>query len=269
MDLSIIIVNYNTMKITRDCIESLFRSNTKVDYEIILVDNGSNDGSKAFFTELADKYKNLKYIYNNSNLGFSKANNIGIKNSVGDYTLLLNSDTLLNKKSNLEKLIEFAKSRENVGVIGARLLNKDGSIQDSCLNFPTIKRAINQYWKKTSRELDKFAPNEKKPITVDAVVGAAFFITPEAKKRVGLLDEKYFFFYEDIDYCRKIQRHGLKTFYHPDVEITHLHGASGKSLADEDNQWKRLIPSSKAYHGKLRHYVFNLIIWSGQKFKLK
>ncbi|MFC1649241.1 glycosyltransferase family 2 protein [Patescibacteria group bacterium] len=264
MDLSIIIVNYNTLEITRDCIESVLKTTSRIDLEIILVDNGSTDGSKVYFTELAKKIEKVKYIYNTSNLGFSRANNIGLKNSIGDFTLLLNSDTLV-KKGSIKKLLDFAKSRDEVGVVGARLLNEDGSTQKSCFYFPTLKRAIGQYWQNKHKELDKFAPSSNKPIVVDAVVGAAMLITPESRKSVGLLDERYFMFFEDVDYCRRVSKKGLKTFYIPKSEIIHLHGKSGENLAKSSSQWKRLIPSSKIYHGIIKHHVFNFILWSGQK----
>lgn len=264
MDVSIIIVNYNTLDITKNCIDSIYKSNTKVKFEIIVVDNGSTDGSKEYFSSLVEKYNNFKYIYNTANLGFSKANNLGIKNSVGDYLLLLNSDTIVLSDA-IDKLLGFTCSRNNVGVVGPKLLNKDGSLQSSCFNFPTIRRAIDQYWRKKGEKLDKFAPKEVNPVVVDAVVGAAFLITPEARKKVGLLDEKYFFYYEDLDFCRRVSRSGLRTFYFPSSEVIHLHGKSGEILSKSDDQWKRLIPSSKLYHGVIKHYLFNFILWSGQK----
>ena len=96
---------------------------------------------------------------------------------------------------------------------------------------------------------------------------AAFLITPQAKKKVGLLDERYFMFFEDHDYCKRVGEAGLKIFYYPKALVVHHHGESGKMLADEDNQWRRLIPSSKIYHGALKHYLLNFIIWSSQKWQ--
>ena len=96
---------------------------------------------------------------------------------------------------------------------------------------------------------------------------AAFLITPKALNKVGLLDERYFMYFEDIDYCRRIARAGLKIYYLPEAEVYHVHGASGKGLVDDKNQWKRLIPSSKIYHGLLRHYLISFIIASSQKWR--
>ena len=265
MDLSIIIISYNTKKLTLDSIKSIEKEGSELLKEIIVIDNNSQDGSVKALRELARK-KVVKLIENQENLGFSKANNQGINIAKGKYILLLNSDTEI-KKGSLGKLVEFAKETPDAGVIGARLLNADGSFQGSCFYFPTIKNAILEYWFGKKRLFDKYAPKGKKPVTVDASVAAALLITPNALKEVGPLDERYFFYMEDIDYCRHVWRAGLKVYYLPEAEVFHYHGASGKHLADEANQWRRLIPSSKIYHGLLRHYLLTAILWTGQKWQ--
>lgn len=264
--LSIIIVSYNTEKLTRDCIESVLKNSSGVNYEIIVVDNDSKDDSVKMLRGYQSTLTNFKLLENQENLGFAKANNQAAKKAKGDYLLLLNSDTVV-KKDSLKKIVDFAKVNTGVGVAGAKLLNADDSIQPSCVNFPTIGNAIKEYFLGQKGLFDKFAPKGKLPVEVDAVVGAAFLITPQARKRVGLLDERYFFYFEDIDYCRKIWKVGLKVYYLPFAEIVHYHGASGKRLATQENQWRRLIPSSKIYHGVLGHYVLNFVLWLGQKWQ--
>src|SRR3989344_4262041 len=140
-DLSIVIVNWNTKELVLDCINSIIESKTKVKYEIIVVDNGSTEGS----VEALRKIKEIKLIENKENLGFAKAVNQGIKKSKGKYILLLNSDTLV-RKGSIDKLIEFAKRTSDAGVVGSRLLNPDRRIQPSCINFPTIGNATKQSW---------------------------------------------------------------------------------------------------------------------------
>jgi GT2 family glycosyltransferase len=262
MDLSIIIVNFNTKKLILECIKSIEQSDTLANYEIIVVDNASTDCS----IDVLDKLKNIKFIKNNDNLGYSKANNVGIKNASGKYILLLNSDTVILKGS-LDKLLDFAQSKKDAGVIAARLLNDDGTIQKSVSNFPTIWRTIKEYWLGEKDTSGLFAPKTDSPVKVDWVVGAAFLITPEALKKVGLLNEKYFMYFEDMDYCRKIKKTGLKVYYLPEAKIIHHLGASGAKITDSANQWRRLIPSSKIYHGMFIHYLINFILWTGQKFK--
>lgn len=266
MDLSIVVASYNTKKLTIQCIKSVLKEGSSLKKELIVVDNGSTDGSLDSLRKLAKPEKSVSITENETNLGFSRANNQGINTARGRYILLLNSDTQV-KQGSLGKLVEFARKTKDAGVIGARLLNGDGSVQPSCFNFPTIRRAIDQYWFGTDTALDKYFPKGSKPVVVDAVVGAAFLMTPKALRMVGGLDEKYFFFYEDMAYCREVSKVGLKVYYFPHSEIFHYHGASGERVVENQNQWRRLIPSSKIYHGTIRHYLFNFIIWSGQKWK--
>lgn len=260
IELSVIIVNFNTKKLLKDCIDSIIKYKKDLKIEVIVIDNGS----KEKIDDLSFKISNYSLIQNNTNQGFSVANNQGIKAAKGRFILLLNSDTKV-KEGAIQNLLEFAKQAPNSGVVGARLLNKDGSTQSSCLNFPTLLGAINQYWLKSSKKYDKYAPKSDKPTKVDAVVGAAFLITPEALEKVGLLDERYFFFFEDLDYCRRAKKQGLDVWYLPSAEIVHYHGASGTKITNKANQWRRLIPSSKIYHGILKYYLIYFVMWTSQK----
>ena len=265
-DLSIIIVNYNTKDLTKACIESVMNEGSKLDFEVIVVDNNSKDGSVTELKKLWKKYKNLKLIENKENSGFSKANNQGAREASGEYILLLNSDTVV-KRYSFKKLIAFAEKKEDAGVVGARLLNPDGNLQASCFYFPTIKNAIREYWLGQKGLFEKYAPKGNRPVEVEALVGAAFLITPKALQEVGLLDERYFMYFEDVDYCRRVWEKGLKVYYLPEVRVLHYHGVSGKKLADAANQWRRLIPSSKIYHGVFYHTLLNLVLKLGQKWR--
>lgn len=267
--LSIVIVNLNTKDLTVGCLRSIEKEAKDLPFEVLLTDNGSNDGSvEAFRSIKKERYWKERFtlILNDFNTGYAKANNQGIRKSKGKYTLLLNNDTVVNKNS-LQKLVEFAERTPGAGVVGSRLLNIDGTLQMSCYHFPTLTNAIKEYWLGKKGLFEKFAPKGSKPAVVDSVVGAAFLITPEAKKRVGILDERYFAYFEDIDYCRQTWRQGLKVYYLPESVITHYHGATFKKLADESQRWKKLVPSSKIYHGLLMHYVINAVLWLGQKWR--
>lgn len=265
MEISVIIVSFNTKKLTLATIESLYKEASDLDFEIIAIDNNSQDGSVEMLRRCS-KNSNFKLIENDKNMGFAFANNQGIKIAKGKYIFLLNSDTVV-KKGALQKLLAFAKKHFDAGVVGPKLLNADGSVQPSVLRFPTIINAIKEYWFGQKWLFEKYAPKANRPVEVDSAVGAAFLITPEALKKVGKLDEKYFFYFEDIDYCKRTKEAGLKVYYLPDAEIIHYHGASGKKVADVSNQWRRLIPSSKLYHGVIKHYLLFLIMWLGQKWQ--
>ncbi len=264
--LSIVIVCVNTKKLVLDCIDSIFKEGSKLKWEIIVVDNGSTDGTQPAIKKLQTIMENLFLIENKQNLGYARANNQGMEKAQGEYILLLNSDIIV-KKGALGKLMKFALIKKDAGVIGPKLLNIDGSLQPSCFHFPTIRNAIAEYWLGEKGSFDKYAPQGTRPVTVDALVGAAFLITPKALKKAGLLDERYFAYFEDIDYCRQVWKNDLKVYYLPSAEIIHYHGASGKTIVPEKDQWRRLIPSSKIYHGFIKHYLLFGIMWTGQKWK--
>ncbi len=269
--LSIIIICLNNKNLVLDCIDSITKEGSSIKNEIIVVDNGSSDGTQVAVKKLQKKMRDLYLIENNRNLGYAKANNIGIKKAKGEYILLLNSDIIV-KKHSLGRLYEFAKSRPDAGVVGPKLLNIDKTLQPSCFYFPTVRNAIREYWFGEKGLFEKYAPKGNKPVAVDAVVGAAFLITPKALKTVGSLDERYFAYFEDIDYCRNVWRAGLKVYYLPKAEIIHYHGATfdGKTFrkaVEPEDRWRRLIPGSKIYHGLLKHYLLTAILWTGQKWQ--
>lgn len=259
-DLSIIIVSYNTKKLLEECLESI-EGKEEDNPEIIVVDNASSDNSAEFIKQ---KYKNIRLLENKENLGFSKANNQGIKIAKGEYILLLNSDTLTNEKS-LESLIDFAKKHADAGVIGARLLNDDKSVQPSVFHLPSIFGAFKEYWLNIQGSFEKYIPKGNEPVEVEAVVGAVMLIPKKVIEKVGLLDEKYFMYFEDLDYCRRVKRAGYKIYYLPEAKIIHHHGSSGKELGNKINQW--LIESSKIYHGQIKYWFLTFIIWMGQKLR--
>jgi GT2 family glycosyltransferase len=264
-DVSVIIVSYNTRLLTENAIKSVLKEGSKIEKETIVVDNGSTDGSGKMLRNYEKKGK-IKLIENEGNLGFAKANNQAIKIARGRHKFLLNSDTIV-KKGSIGVLIEFVQNHPDAGVIGSRLYNGDGSLQGSCQHFPTVANAIREYWFGKDGLFEKYAPKGSKPVEVESVVGAAFFISQKAIEKVGMLDERYFFYFEDIDYCRKVKKANLKVYYLPRSEIVHYHGVSGRKVADQANQWRRLIPSSKIYHGLLKHYLITFVLWTGQKWQ--
>jgi len=137
---SIIIVNFNTKDLTLACLTSIYKFSPKEEFEVIVIDNGSSDGS----LEKLRENRNITLIEADKNLGFAKGNNLGIKKAKGEYVLLLNSDTEV-KKDSIQNLIDFAKRTPDAGAVASRLLNIDGSFQASIFRFPTVERAIKQY----------------------------------------------------------------------------------------------------------------------------
>ena len=265
MKLSIVIVSFNTERILEKCLQSIFKEgkNLADEFEILVVDNASSDASVAMIEK---KFPQIKLIRNKENLGFSKAVNQGLKQAKGETALLLNSDTYLTENC-LKKLLSFEQA-VRPAIIGARLLNPDGTVQPSVFKLPTVGRAIQEYWLGKKGYFSKYAPPGNSPVEVEAIVGGVMLISREILNRIGLLDERYFMYFEDLDYCRRVRQKGFKVYYLPEAEIIHEHGASGKTISSAGNQWRRLIPSSKIYHGILNHFAITFIIWSSQKVNI-
>jgi len=233
MDLSIIIVNYNTKKLLRDTIQSVIDTVDSTKYEIIVVDNASNDGS----IELVKKqYPQVMLIENKDNLGFPKANNIGIREALGEYILLLNSDTKVLDHC-IEKCLEYMDMNFNVGALGCKLVLANGKLDHACKRgFPTPKASLYYILK-----LHKLFPLSKRfgeytlnylPIDeineVDALTGAFMMLRKEVINKVGPLDETFFMYGEDLDWCFRIKDAGYKVIYYPEAVTIHYKGGSSK-----------------------------------------
>lgn len=258
--LSIIIVTWNTAKITQKCVQTInkFLNNP----EIIIVDNGSEDDT----IELLSQEKNVKIIKNSVNLGFSKANNIGLHYATQKYILFMNSDIELIDDS-INNLLKYFKDKNNIGIIGPKFLNPDLTPQASVFPQQSALNAFKEFYLNQKNFYSKYIPKTEKPVKVWAVSGGCILTRKSFFTSIGGWNEKYFFYFEDLDLCRKINKIGKDVIYFPQCQIIHRHGASGAKLADSANQWRRLIPGSKKYHGPFNHYVINLILWSGQKFQ--
>jgi GT2 family glycosyltransferase len=259
-DLSIIIVTWNTANITLKCIKTIHKFlDKKIDYEIIVVDNASSDNT----IELLSKEK-IKLIKNPLNSGFAKGNNLGVKKATGEYLLFLNSDMEFTD-NNLIKMLDYAKHNKNIGIIGPKFLNIDLTPQGSVFPPQTALNAFKEYFLKIKNSYSKYYPKDSKPKLVWSLSGGAMLIKKDLFLKIGAWNEKYFMYYEDLDLCRNVRKLKKDIVYYPQCQVIHRHGASGKNLANNDNQWRRLIPSSIKYHGYFNHYLINSIIWLSQK----
>lgn len=233
MDLSIIIVNYKTLELTSDCIDSIIKGNTKgLDYEIIVVDNASGDGS---IEALQSQFPVVKAIKNQENLGFSKANNLGMKMATGEFILLLNSDTIV-EQNTLRGAHDFIKDHKHIGALGCKILLPSGKLDAACKrSFPTPMNGIYH-----SLHLDDASPesirfgaynltyvDENKTCSIDCIMGAFMMVPRKVIDDVGMLDEDYFMYGEDVDWCYRIKNAGYQVMYYPEVRIFHHKKASG------------------------------------------
>lgn len=232
-DLSLIIINWNTRQMLLDCIESIEKHAWELSREIIVVDNASTDGS---VEAVRVRFPHVQVIRNETNLGFAKANNVALRRMQGKYAVLLNSDTLVINGS-LQRLHGFMEGTPSAGICGPQLLNADGSDQKSYDRFPTIPGEF------TSRGLLRFfAPNlyckqflnvlvkNTGPSAVDFIIGACMVVRKEAIEKAGMLDEDYFFFYEEIDWCHRMKQRGWDVYHVPDARIIHFGGGSTRGL---------------------------------------
>lgn len=246
MDLSVIVVNYNTKKLLKDCLNSIFRYTRGLDFEVIVVDNASTDGSDKYIKNKKLKTKStnkkLKNILNKENLGFAKANNQGIKIAKGKYVLLLNSDTLLKDNAFL-KMVEFMGKHPGVSVLGPRLLNADGSNQESVGRFPTLPVVTVMLFKEHFGGSRYVRCSPDKASEVDWAMGAALMARKEVFNKVGLLDEKIFMYMEEVEWCYRVKKAGEKIYFYPGAEIIHLGRGSSKTGKKEPilNIYKGLI----------------------------
>jgi len=231
-DLSIIIVNWNTKEYLLRCLKSVFRLRERESREVIVVDNSSRDGSAE---EVKRLFPSIELIVNEQNFGFAKATNQGIKHSSGRYLLLLNPDTEV-KEGSIGRLVDFMKNHPEVGVTGAQLLNEDGSRQNSIANFPSLATEILN--KSLLRRLfpQRYPGKERDysdPIEVDSVIGACMLVRRKAMEEVGILDEDYFLFFEETDWCYRMKNAGWKVYHVPQAKIVHFQGRGAESRKKE------------------------------------
>ena len=227
IDLSIIIVNWNTKDLLIQCLKSLEQTLQRLKMEVFVVDNGSVDGS---VKSVREKFPGAIVIQNPINLGFAKANNQALILSKGKYILLLNPDTQ-EKEGAIETLRAFMDNHPEAGAAGAQLLNSDGSKQNSIANFPSLatellnKSLLRWLFPKTFPGKER---NISEPIEVDSIIGACRMVRREAMEQVGLLDEDYFLFLEETDWCYRMKKAGWKVYHVPQAEVYHFQGKSAE-----------------------------------------
>ena len=254
MQVSVIIVNYNTKKLTSECIDSVFEKTKDVEFEVILVDNASTDGSVEHFSN----DKRITFIASPENLGFGRANNKGLEAATGKYIFYLNSDTLL--ANNAIKLFydKFEESPEEIACMGTMLWDKDGKVTHSFGRFPTV--GISLLYKTPLFNIPTFLgilkgfDDEPKYIKghffpVPFITGADLFVRRSVIDKYGAFDKDFFMYFEDPDIQLRYYKHGYKSYIYDAPHIHHLEGASSKK---KPNLWRRMtgLRSCYTYHKK-------------------
>ena len=233
MTLSILIVNYNAKSLLRRCLASIYQGTRESLFDVCVADNNSRDGSVEM---VRSEFPQVRVVENETNLGFSKANNALIAQTQADYVLLLNPDTLVIGDA-IERVMNYMEANPKVGICGCRVLNSDRTLQLACRrSIPTPQVA---FYRLTG--LSKLFPNSKtmarynltyedpeKTHEVDAVSGAFLMIRRKVIDDIGLLDEQFFMYGEELDWCLRTKRAGWSVVYYPEAKIIHHKGESTK-----------------------------------------
>lgn len=266
IDISIIIVTWNGKEFLDKCLQSIFDNVSNCRFETIVVDNASIDGAPDLVKE---KYPQVRLIRNSENLGFAKANNIGIKESTGEYVCLINSDVVVLKNC-LELMCQYMNEHPKIGVLGPKVLYPDNSLQLSCREFPTL-------WKNMchAMALDKLLPNSDffsgyemvnwphdSVREVDYLSGCFMMVRQSAIEHVGLLDDDFFFYAEDKDWCKRFWKTDWKVVYYPRAKAIHYESGS----ADKDpvkfyvQQAKANLQYYSKHHSRSAQIAFILTV---------
>lgn len=234
---SIIIVNWNTCDILSDCLVSIYEQTENVEFEVIVIDNNSGDASVEVIKK---KFPQVRLIENSVNRGFAAANNQGIATAKGRYVLLLNSDTIVLDNA-IAKTVRFADTYPEAAVVGCRVLNPDRTLQPTCFMFPSLLNML-----LSSSYLYKVFPNSRffgrermsrwardNVREIDVVTGCFMLIRREAIDQVGVMDERFFMYGEETDWCYRFTQAGWRVVFTPGAEIVHLRGASSRQIKPE------------------------------------
>ena len=244
-DVSVVMVTINNWRYLGPCLASLLAADCQYDYEVVVVDNGSTDGT---LERLRAEYPWVQVIENGRNLGLSKASNQGIAAGRGRHLLLLNDDTLVNAPS-LDGMVTFLDAHPDAGAVGGRLLNEDGSLQAGYNAFPTLREEL-MIATRLGVALDGAYPSASdasSPRPVNWIGSACLMVRREALDQVGLLDEEYFIYGDEVDLQYRLTQAGWRIYFLPAVSTIHF---GGRSL----DRWRR---RRMVYRGKMLFYRKN------------
>lgn len=277
--LSVVIVNYNTMQILKNCLESIHSLIENDCNEIIVIDNNSIDGS----VDLIEKeFPRVKLIKNNENFGFGKANNQGMKQANGDFFLLLNSDTAASQEA-IDRCLDWLESNPNVGILGCRLKNPNNAIENSCGMFYSLWNAVfggmelNKIFNRF--KFIKFHVPEyllpalsiQETKNVDWVSGAFMLLRKDVFQQTFGFDENIFLYDEEFEWCYRVKKKGWKIVYFPLAEIVHI-GKASSSLNNEIEINQRILSGKEYYFkkhfGKIKAGIFRTLIFISGILKL-
>ncbi len=237
VDVTVVIVSWNTRDILRDCLASVYAQTRNVSIEVVVIDNASADGSAQM---VRGEFPRVRLIQNTDNRGFADANNQGMRVAMGRYVLLLNSDTIVLDGA-IDRTIAFADQRPQAGVVGCRVLNRDRTLQPTCFMYPSVLNmllfatCLNKLFSRSRffgrEQMTWWKRDDEREVQV--VTGCFMLARRAAIDQVGLMDESFFMYGEETDWCFRFAQAGWKVLFTPQAEIIHLGGASSSRAANE------------------------------------
>ena len=258
-ELSICIVNYNVRCLLESCIRSILDHSEGMKYELIVVDNNSVDNSADMVRQ---SFSLAKLIVNKTNRGYARAVNQALKRAEGEYVLILNSDTKILHRT-LSNTIDFMKANRDAGIVGCRILNPDETLQRSCRSFPSLTNFISE-----NLYLDRLFPRSRffgRPFMscfdfnetrkVDVVLGAFMMIRKAMIQQIGLMDDRFFMYAEETDWCYRAVKAGWRIYFYPGAKVIHFGGESVKQ-----NSLSMFIELHKSHHLFIEKYHGNLYL---------
>ena len=267
MDLSVVIVNYQTFELTKNTINSIFEYDYPFELEVIVVDNASSDDS---MTRLQDYFGDrVRFIASAKNNGFAAGNNQALRVVEARYVLLLNSDTIV-WENTLESIYNYMEDHKDVGACGCRVLLENGELDKACKrSFPNVKNSFFRLFHIPTNSADDNYNLDNLPddeiYEIDCLTGAFMFMRKEALDTAGLLDETFFMYGEDIDLCYRIKNSGWKIIYYGESKITHLKGASSKKQKSKliYEFYRAMYIYYKKHHAEESSFIVNIVVYIG------
>lgn len=247
---SVVIVSYNSKGFIEKCINSVLK-NLSEKGEVIVLDNFSTDKTVEILKKSIPKIKLLK---SDENLGFAKGCNKAVKEAKGEYLFLLNPDTEMSEPIIVE-LIKFYETTVDAGIVVPKLIMLNGQSQASVRKLPTLWGAFKEYILGITHAYSEYVPEGDKPQEVEMAYGAAWLIKKDLFDKLNGFNKKFFLYYEDVDFCRRLKELGKKIYYYPQVSIKHLVGAT----KSEQDKYKLNLESAKKYHGWFKFVLLQLI----------
>ena len=221
-EISIVIVSWNTRDLLRACLKSIYATMDEIAFEVIVVDNASEDGSAEM---VESEFPEATLIRSESNLGFAAGCNLGLRKATGRFLMILNSDAELTAGA-VSRMLDFMERRPDAGLVGPKLVSPDGTLQINGQRFPTLAREILGVIRAQKlipgvATLGWGREDFDRDAEVDSLAGACMLVRREVVEQVGLLDERFFMYFEDVDWCRRTKRAGWKIYYLGEAQIVH------------------------------------------------